>query len=143
MSTSSRQRSTALLSRLRIARQQRDAGFTLIELLIVIIIIGILAAIAIPVFLNQRNKGYDATAKSDLNGMQLAEESYLTDNDSYTATTSDLVSEGFKASTGDTDSVKGFSSDASYCLKAVSRTGTAWYLGSTSGGPTTTACTTS
>jgi type IV pilus assembly protein PilA len=48
------------------AKQRPDEGFTLIELLVVIIIIGILAAVAIPAFLNQRQKGIDATIKSDL-----------------------------------------------------------------------------
>jgi type IV pilus assembly protein PilA len=63
-------------------RTQRsgDNGFTLIELLVVIIIIGILAAIAIPVFLNQRQKGYDAQARADLRNIGTAEETYLSDH---------------------------------------------------------------
>ena len=55
-----------MLGRIRKSLENREEGFTLIELLVVIIIIGILAAIAIPVFLNQRQKGYDAQAKSDV-----------------------------------------------------------------------------
>ncbi len=46
--------------------ERRDQGFTLIELLVVMIIIGILASIAIPVFLNQRAKARDAGTKSDV-----------------------------------------------------------------------------
>ena len=69
-------------------RAQDEKGFTLIELLVVILIIGILAAIAIPAFLNQRNKAYDAAAKSNLKTAQLAEETYATDNNgSYVSDT--------------------------------------------------------
>ena len=67
-------------------RAQDEKGFTLIELLVVILIIGILAAIAIPAFLNQRNKAYDASAKSNIKTAQTAEETYSTDNNGSYAT---------------------------------------------------------
>ena len=68
-----------MLNNLR-RRAEDEKGFTLIELLVVILIIGILAAIAIPAFLNQRNKAYDAQAKSNIKTAQTAEETYSTDN---------------------------------------------------------------
>ncbi len=84
-----------MLRKIREALEQREEGFTLIELLVVVIIIGILAAIAIPVFLNQRKKAWDAAAKSDVKNMTTAQESYYTENNQYTSTVSDLVTEGY------------------------------------------------
>ncbi len=58
-------------------------GFTLIELLIVVAIIGILAAIAIPQFAAYRAKAYNAAAESDLKNSKTTLESYFADNQYY------------------------------------------------------------
>ena len=58
-------------------------GFTLIELMIVIAIIGILAAIAIPQFSAYRKRGYNSAAQSDLKNAITAQEAYFVDNQTY------------------------------------------------------------
>ncbi len=122
-----------MLTRIRKAVDERDEGFTLIELLVVIIIIGILAAIAIPVFLNQRKKGWDSQAKSDLRNAATAEETYLGDSSTYTSTTTQLVDNGFKQTSG----VKfGVVADAGkgYCAVAKSKSDKYFVYDSTAGG---------
>ncbi|HEX6058626.1 MAG TPA: prepilin-type N-terminal cleavage/methylation domain-containing protein [Gemmatimonadaceae bacterium] len=76
---------------------QNRKGFTLIELLIVVVIIGILAAIAIPKFANTKEKAYLAAMKSDLRNLATAQEAYLSD---YTTYATSAVNANFTPSTG-------------------------------------------
>lgn len=64
-------------------KRQEEEGFTLIELLIVIIIIGILAAIAIPVFMSQRNNAYNAAVESDIRNLATSETAALTNGGAF------------------------------------------------------------
>lgn len=71
-------------------RRSRHSGFTLIELLIVVVIIGVLAAIAIPKFANTKGKAYAATMRTDLRNLATAEESYYFSHDAYTSNLAQL-----------------------------------------------------
>ncbi len=75
----------------------RQEGFTLIELLIVVVIIGILAAIAIPKFSSTREKAFVASMKSDLRNLATLQDIYHNANYTYTSSTADL---GFTISEG-------------------------------------------
>jgi type IV pilus assembly protein PilA len=139
-----------VIARLRAIKEDREDGFTLIELLVVMIIIGILAAIAIPVFLSQRQKGYDASVKSDLRTLASETEAYNTDYQSYpgaqaimtstaTATTGGATSitstDSVRTSQGNTFSFYLGVSGNDYCIIGVNAKGTRpWEYESSNGG---------
>ena len=95
-------------------------GFTLIELLIVVVIIGILAAIAIPKFASTKEKAYLASMKSDLRNLVTAQEGFFADNQVYTVIAADILPGGPNA-----DAATGFVPSAGVTV-AAALSGNGW-----------------
>ena len=97
---------------------QSRQGFTLIELLIVVVIIGILAAIAIPKFANTKEKAVVASMKSDLRNLASAQESYWVENRTYYAAAIPAAGFPFSPSPGVTVLIVN-STDAGWSARAT------------------------
>jgi prepilin-type N-terminal cleavage/methylation domain-containing protein len=95
-------------------------GFTLIELLIVVVIIGILAAIAIPKFAATKDKAKLASVKTDLRNLETAEEAYFSDYATYAAPSALITANEFTLSSGNT--VTGGGGSSGYNATATNQT---------------------
>lgn len=75
-------------------RLNQEEGFTLIELMVVVLIIAVLVAIAVPSFLGFRNRAQDRAAQADIRNVLVAEKAYWTDFGDYAAGAADIVNGG-------------------------------------------------
>ena len=129
------------------APERHENGFTLIELIVVVLIIAVLAAIAIPVFMVQRERAWSVHVKSTMRNAATAQESFAGDNgDLYSTTVAGLIDEGlrFSATEVDFDDVDIISTGpTSYCMQASSAylATILWHHDSDVGAPREGACT--
>jgi type IV pilus assembly protein PilA len=132
-----------MLQKLR-ERSGSEAGFTLVELLVVMLILGLLAAIAIPSFFNQRDKARDADSKSQARTAQTAIETYATDNQGSYAGATGPILEGIEETLTDSTtpiSVVAAAADT-YTVRATSDTGNTFDIQRTATGATNLNCAT-
>lgn len=100
-------------------KARREEGFTLVELLVAMVILGALAAIAIPALASQRQRAYDAVMAGDLKAIVTAETAWQVENDTYTDVVADLGELGYRASQHVTGHVRVVGDEFLACTRHV------------------------
>jgi prepilin-type N-terminal cleavage/methylation domain-containing protein len=105
--------------RARITNAQREEGFTLVEILVVLIIIAVLLAIAIPAYISQRDRANDAVAQADLRISLPSVEAYFNDHGTYVGMTEAVLRASYDQGLPSSLLIVG-AADTTYCAQTTS-----------------------
>ena len=130
-----------MILKLRQRMAQEESGFTLVELLVVMLILGLLAAIAIPAFFNQRDKARDSQAKVYDRTAETAMETFATDNGGTYTGADAAALKGIESTLNGANLSVSAVSDDEYTVTVTSQTGNVFSITRHDDGTTSLTCT--